>query len=1090
MPDNLHGDRVLKLKNEYSLKNLFNIITANRDAAAAEYFEDGVIKKITYSEYKSSVYKAAQRIDRIIGKEKGRFVGLKLDNCPEWPTLFWAILMAGFKPLLIDFRANGSLTEHLLSESNAYAIITDDIDSVNTDIIKINFKDLLIEDDILENFEPCWSDEIALCTSGTTATSKIYVYNGRAVSFQILNGEALRNKSSLLMPDGDARILAFLPFHHVFGVLGVYLWYSFNGKTVVYLKNRAQSTIIETCRRHRVTHIFGVPALWNNIALNITKRIKQMTQKEQEYFGKMLNLSLELQNTLGEQGRQLVYNKLFYDIHKEMLGNDIKAMVTGGGHISPDTLKILNGMGFYLVSGFGMTEVGIASVYCGYDIKNRLNANLGEPFPLLSYKVVTEKGAENGCGELYIKGECIHTGRLKGGKLYPSEVDDEGWFASGDLAELHDNQLFIQGRIKDVIINDSGENVYPDEIEDYFGNIEGIKEICALGIKNDRGSDDIVLVVGMGEEFNEGYKAVLGDAVYRINNTLPIYKRVKRLLISKSPLPSANGIKIQRQRLKSLIEENNLEYINVDIKEIKKNLEAENKPEVDSVKRASDIEQLKKELKDCFSDVLGVAVDSIADDAHFVDDLGGDSLQSLELLTRIEEKYNVLIPDFEYYKCTNLDELSRLLLKHLNGEAASYDKSGGSSGRVKRNPIKTFEDSREYSEFAKRKEVLQGTDNPYFICHDSVIRDTSIVDGNEVINFGSYNYVGMSGHPETVKAAKEAAEKYGTSASGSRLISGEKELYHTLEREIAEWKHAEDALVLVSGHATNVTFVGNFCNENDLILYDALSHNSIEQGCRITRADTKAFPHNDIKALEKILKQSRDYYEKILVVVEGVYSMDGDIAPIPEFVELKKKYSFFLMVDEAHSSCVIGEHGGGVDEYFSLEPDDIDIKMGTLSKGLGTCGGYLAGKKSLIEYLRYNLPGFVFSVGINPPSAAATLAAVRLLRRDNSMVKRLHENIKVFIDEAHARNFNTCLAKESAIVPILVGEDRETFILSSLLLKNGVFVPPAVYPAVPKGQARLRFCVNSNHKKEQIIYALDTLKNIAENQGIKLPVHR
>ncbi len=301
---------------------------------------------------------------------------------------------------------------------------------------------------------------------------------------------------------------------------------------------------------------------------------------------------------------------------------------------------------------------------------------------------------------------------------------------------------------------------------------------------------------------------------------------------------------------------------------------------------------------------------------------------------------------------------------------------------------------------------------------------------------------------------------------------------------IAQWKHTDDVLVMVGGHSTNVTFVGNFCNEHDLILYDALSHNSILQGCQLSRSDTKAFPHNDIDALEHLLKAARDKYEKILIVVEGVYSMDGDIAPIPDFVALKKKYGAFLMVDEAHSSCVIGKHGGGVDDYFDLLPGDIDIKMGTLSKGLGTCGGYIAGEQSLIDYLRYSLPGFMFSVGISPPLAAAALEAVKIMMEVNPRVAALHENIKYFVEGAKRRGFDTCLAKETAIIPIMVGEDNDAYELSTLMLEHGVFVPPAVYPAVPRHQARLRFCVISEHKKEQLDYALDTLDKLFAQKGI------
>ena len=359
--------------------------------------------------------------------------------------------------------------------------------------------------------------------------------------------------------------------------------------------------------------------------------------------------------------------------------------------------------------------------------------------------------------------------------------------------------------------------------------------------------------------------------------------------------------------------------------------------------------------------------------------------------------------------------------------------------------------------------------------------------GQEVLNFGSYNYVGMSGRKEVQEAAKAAIDRYGTSASGSRVLAGEKSLYQELEREIADWKHAEDALVCVGGHSTNVTVVGNFCGKGDLIVYDALAHNSIEQGCRLSRAVSKPFPHNDPEALENILKVHRAHFAKVLIVIEGAYSMDGDIANVPAFVALKKKYGCFLMVDEAHSACVIGETGGGVDEYFHLEPTDVDIKMGTLSKGLGTCGGYLAGRECLIEYLRYNLPGFVFSVGISPALAAGTLKAIRQLRHNPAIMADLRRNIRCFAECAQKHGFDICLAGETAILPVLVGKDEDAFALSNEMRRRGVFVPPAVFPAVPRNKARLRFCVISEHKPEQIERALDVLEEAAEALHITLP---
>ena len=403
-------------------------------------------------------------------------------------------------------------------------------------------------------------------------------------------------------------------------------------------------------------------------------------------------------------------------------------------------------------------------------------------------------------------------------------------------------------------------------------------------------------------------------------------------------------------------------------------------------------------------------------------------------------------------------------------------------------PITRFQDTPEFRAFQERRSTLpDGGENPYFIAHDSPLTDRSLMDGRWVLNFGSYNYVGMSGRPEVEEAAIDAIRKYGTSASGSRLLAGEKSLYRELEAELADWKHADAALVLTGGHATNVTFVGSFCHDGDLILYDSLIHNSVAEGCHLAHATARPFPHNDAAALERILQRRRSRFAKCLIIAEGVYSMDGDIAPVPEFVRLKKEYGCFLMIDEAHSTCVIGETGGGVDEYFGLKPDDIDIKMGTLSKGLGACGGYLAGSADLIEYLRYNLPGFVFSCGISPALAATALCAIRLLRSDPSVMGSLRRNVQVFADECRRRRLDIGRAGHTAILPVLVGKDEDSWRLSNRLRREGVFVPPAVYPAVPHDQARLRFCVTAAHRPEQIVEALDILERVAEQLDIPLP---
>lgn len=1073
-----------ELREEYTLRNLFSIICGNGDATAAEYSDESGIQKLTYSDYERIAFAGAKKLSEMLsGVERNTFVALRYANNPLWPAAFWSLVLAGYRPLLLDAACDDSQVMHVLRQAGSRTIVTDTEVGVGG-VTKISPDEFLSLDASGAGFEPVYSDAIALCTSGTTATPKVYVYNEQALCDQVLLADYIRRQNSDIIHDGPIKQLAFLPFHHIFGFIAVYMWYSFFGKTIVYIKNKTADVILSVCKEHGVTHIYAVPLLWNNVAKGILRKAKLQGEKT---FDKLVNasdMSIKIQRRLGSFGRKLVSRLFFKDLQQKLVGGDIEMLISGGGHIQPEAIKLINSIGYNLVSGFGMTETGIDSVELSNDIDKRLSASVGKPFFPMEYRIVYEKPGDR-TGELQIRGEAIHSGRMVDGVYIARETSDGGWFSSGDIAREQDGCYYIEGRLKEVIVGESGENVYPDELEDSFSELPNVEHICVAGIAAKSVYDDTSLIVYMGDSGGDAKKTKeLIAEITRVNGLLPIYKKLKRAYISLDALPLANGIKVKRQKVKEAIERGQGRFEEIDIKSgaLKKNMSQTVKRESNGYDKA-ELADIVGRVREIFGEVLNIDPAGIKDTDHFIDDLGGDSLSSLGVFSKAEEIYDVIIPDTEYFSCSSVADLSKLLYRKLHNMQSTREES--KPQETKR--ITRFENSREYEEYAMRRLEISSAKikDPYFVAHDSVLKDTSMVEGKEVINLASYNYVGMSGHPRTAQAAKDAIDRYGTSASGSRLIAGEKTLFRELEKAIAAWKHTDDAIVLVGGHSTNVTFVGNFCNERDLILYDALSHNSIVQGCQLSRSDTKAFPHNDFEALEHMLKAARDKYEKILIVVEGVYSMDGDIAPMPDFVVLKKKYGAFLMVDEAHSSCVIGRRGGGVDDYFGLLPGDIDIKMGTLSKGLGTCGGYIAGEKGLIDFLHYLLPGFAFSVGISPPLAAAALEAVNIMREGNPKVKALQDNISYFISQAKERGFNTCLASETAIVPVMVGEDADAYILSTKMLEKGVFVPPAVYPAVPKHQARLRFCLTSEHKTEQLDYALDTLEVLYKEMEIK-----
>jgi len=358
--------------------------------------------------------------------------------------------------------------------------------------------------------------------------------------------------------------------------------------------------------------------------------------------------------------------------------------------------------------------------------------------------------------------------------------------------------------------------------------------------------------------------------------------------------------------------------------------------------------------------------------------------------------------------------------------------------------------------------------NPFFRLHEGIASATSVVNGQPCINFSSYNYLDLSGHPRVSAAAQDAIDRYGTSVSASRPVSGERPIQRDLEQALARIHGTEDAVVFVSGHATNVTSIGYLFGPKDLILHDALIHNSVLQGIQLSGAFRLSFPHNDWQALGQLLEQRRHEFERVLIVVEGIYSMDGDHPDLPKFIELKKRHKAFLMVDEAHSIGVMGERGYGIAEHYGITGSEIDIWMGTLSKSLSGCGGYIAGEKALVDLLKFSAPGFLYSVGIPAPMAAASLEAIRVMEEEPQRVRQLRERSRYFLQRAREAGLDTGRSAGYSVVPLICGSSIKAVRLSTMLLKWGINVQPIVYPAVEERLARLRFFISCAHTEEQI----------------------
>ncbi|MFB6561391.1 aminotransferase class I/II-fold pyridoxal phosphate-dependent enzyme [Streptomyces sp. NPDC056400] len=383
----------------------------------------------------------------------------------------------------------------------------------------------------------------------------------------------------------------------------------------------------------------------------------------------------------------------------------------------------------------------------------------------------------------------------------------------------------------------------------------------------------------------------------------------------------------------------------------------------------------------------------------------------------------------------------------------------------------------EVGEFERRLGEITGSGaaNPYFRIHEGNVRDTTVIGGRTLLSFGSYNYLGLCGHPAVDEAVHRAVDRYGTSVSASRVLSGERDLTVRLERALAEFLGVGDCLTLVSGHATNVTAIGHLVGPEDLVVHDALAHDSILQGCALSGAARRPFAHNDMGQLEHVLRLNRSRFRRVLIAVEGAYSMDGDLVDLPAVIELKKRYGALLMVDEAHSIGTVGERGRGVGEFFGVDRSDVDLWMGTLSKAFASCGGYLGGSARTVRWLRHTLPGFVYSVGLTPPNAAAALAATELLTAQPQRVRALRRNSELFLRLAVGAGLATGTSAGTPIVPCILGDSARTLRVADHLFTRGVVADPIFHPVVEEGLSRLRFFITSEHHEDDIGRAVSIL---------------
>jgi acyl carrier protein len=540
--------------------------------------------------------------------------------------------MCGYKPLLIDARTSKEGTIHVAEMSKALAIVTDDL--YQYPFTKISMSDLL-EVKHRYSFTPTWENEVIFSSSGTTGDVKLMVFNGENLCNQICCSlEMGKETADIMYPDkmGKVKNLAMIPFHHIFGFVAVFLWYTFYGKTLVFPSSNAPSDIQYICQKTGVTHVYSVPLFWDSLALTISRKAALEGPQRQELLDKMIGYNT---GKIDKTEAGIAASKAARDIvQKKLLGNKVRFCISGGGFLSRETLTQINGLGYNLYDGYGMTEIGVTSVELSPEVEIRLKGRIGKPLHGVEYKI-DGKGQS---GELLVKSPTIHVREIINGVEQPATLTEDGFFRTGDIAEKDaTGGWYLKGRIKDIIINPDGENIFPDELEIYFKELPCVQNLCILGYSPEHNNiEKIALVLELDNKATEEDLQEIKKQVKEISKDLPHKVKIDSVFLSKGRLPLANNMKVKRFMIKKALEDDSKEYLPIDNKKEAKTFEGFD-PKL--------IESILVPMREIFSKVLILPTFKIDDDAHWINDLGGDSMSYVELIRDVQDKFQIEFPE-------------------------------------------------------------------------------------------------------------------------------------------------------------------------------------------------------------------------------------------------------------------------------------------------------------------------------------------------------------------------------------------------------------------------------------------------------------
>ncbi|MCQ2795607.1 MAG: AMP-binding protein [Bacilli bacterium] len=621
-------------QNLTTFKEIYKVIIShsNHYHAFLHHENSGDIKTYRYGQYARLCESTARKLSVLLAdrKIKNGVVGLKVNNSPFWCFLFWGLLMSGYRPLLIDAKLAKENTENLLKSAKAIAIVTDDQNEYEGNVITLSTNEV---NDISEdlNFQPNWADEVIFCSSGTTGEIKLMIFDGNNMLNQLNASKKMPDENlDIIYPQSirPLRIIGLIPFHHIFAFVSIFLWYSFYGATIVFTDFQDPVTLVKEIRELKVTHVYHVPLFYEVFAKNFMNRVDDRYKEKVNSLIKY-NLGLIKLKDAGFVGVHTAKRL----IQRLTLGVQIRYLISGGGYLNEDAAKIINGIGYPLYNGYGMTEVGVTSVELSPNIQDRMKRSIGRPLFRVSYRI-------NRKNELLIKSPITHIKEIINGKEKSTVLDREGYYSTGDIAKVDsDGRYYLVGRAKETIITSNGENVYPEEIESYFKEIKGVINLAVFAVKN-----KIILVI-------QTDNLKISKEVDITNATLPLHKQANRIVLTKEPLPLSSSLKVKRYIVKE-------KYLDG---EYKGKDSARKKIDVLAGYDANAKRNVIRRLNRVFKEVLYVEKD-VDGNAHWINDLHSDSMTYITLINEIEKEFTVKIPIEKYGQLTTLNDFAKQLL--------------------------------------------------------------------------------------------------------------------------------------------------------------------------------------------------------------------------------------------------------------------------------------------------------------------------------------------------------------------------------------------------------------------------------------------